>query len=99
MSERFNNDQLEFASEVFKAISHPIRLRILNILVEEDLINVTSLSESLSLEQPLISHHLGILKRAFIVKSKKEGREVNYFLELKQIKEIMDCVETCFTQH
>lgn len=99
MSERFNEDQLEIASGVFKAIAHPIRLRILNVLVENESLNMSSISDILSLDQPLVSHHLGILKNASVVKSIRDGRAVSYSLGMKQIKEILDCVETCFDEH
>ncbi len=95
MSERFNEEELEYASDVFKSIAHPIRLRILNLLVEEKVLNVSTVSEILGLDQPLVSHHLGILKRSGIVEAKRQGREISYNLALPELSDMLDCIDLC----
>jgi ArsR family transcriptional regulator, virulence genes transcriptional regulator len=57
---------LEKIAVVYKAISHPMRLAILENFNSNGNKNLTvkSIYEKLGIEQPVASHHLGILKRA-----------------------------------
>jgi DNA-binding transcriptional ArsR family regulator len=51
----------EINSQVLKAISHPVRLRILEILIYNEY-GVNDLSNALDLPQTISSHHLAVLK-------------------------------------
>ena len=53
-----------------KAAADPLRWRILNALAEEELC-VCHLSEDLGVPQPLVSHHLRVLRDAGLVESEK----------------------------
>lgn len=46
---------------------------------------VNDIEANFSLTQPTISHHLKVLKRAGIIQSKKQGREIYYFLNKKYL--------------
>lgn len=63
---------MEKMIEIFKALSDPIRLRILHLLTKGELC-VCDLIEILELPQSTISRHLAILKNTKIVSSRKEG--------------------------
>lgn len=63
----------------FKAVADPNRVKIMLLLCGKEL-SVTELCRHFRMKQPSISHHLGILKNARIVESRKEGREVYYKL-------------------
>ncbi|HZK44466.1 MAG TPA: metalloregulator ArsR/SmtB family transcription factor [Syntrophomonadaceae bacterium] len=58
----------------FKAIGEPTRLKILRLLVEEDLC-VCDIEEVLQMSQPRISQHLKVLKQAGLVGDRKEGQK------------------------
>ena len=62
---------------IFKAMGDKTRLRILELLKQEELC-VSDICERFAVTQPSISHHLDILKRAGLVASDKRGREVYY---------------------
>ncbi|MBI4349394.1 MAG: winged helix-turn-helix transcriptional regulator [Elusimicrobia bacterium] len=63
----------------FKAVADPSRVRMMLLLCGKEL-TVTELCRHFKMRQPSVSHHLGILKNAKIVESRKEGREVYYRL-------------------
>jgi ArsR family transcriptional regulator len=64
---------------LFKALSDPTRLRIVNLLDAQSLC-VRDLQEVLGLSQPLVSHHLAILRAANLVRTQRQGARVCYSL-------------------
>jgi ArsR family transcriptional regulator len=68
---------LESLDQVFKALADPTRIRILGLLTAGE-ICVCHIHESLRLPQPLVSRHLAYLRRAGLVKTRKEGLWVHY---------------------
>jgi len=64
---------------LFKALSDPSRLRILNLLLEEPLC-VCELEAILELPQSLLSRHLAYLRGAGLVVDKRQGPRVQYSL-------------------
>lgn len=63
--------------QIFQALSDRTRLRILELLKQEE-ICVSDICKHFNMTQPSISHHLDMLKRAGLVTSEKRGREVYY---------------------
>ncbi len=63
--------------QAFFAMGDPTRLKILELLKNEELC-VSDICSRFSITQPSVSHHLDILKRAGLVTSDKRGREVYY---------------------
>lgn len=68
---------VETASRALKAISHPLRLKILCILKENEL-SVQDIVKYVGTSQSNISQHLGILKDKGILASRKEANRVFY---------------------
>ena len=63
----------------FKAIGHPVRLRILSLLARRsEPLCVCHIEERFSLAQPTISHHLRVLRKAGLVSAKRKGTWVYY---------------------
>ena len=62
---------------VFKALSDPTRLRLLNLLSEGE-VCVCFLCDVLKLVQPKVSRHLAYLKRAGLVIARREGKWMHY---------------------
>lgn len=80
---------LNLKSELFKALGHPIRIKIIELLKEGELC-VCIINEKLEQSQPNISQHLSKLKKADLVKSRKEGLQVYYSLKDDEIIEILE---------
>ncbi|MEA3450761.1 MAG: metalloregulator ArsR/SmtB family transcription factor [Bacteroidota bacterium] len=87
-------DQLEKASQMLKAMAHPIRVSIMHIL-ENDKLNVTQIYEKLDLEQSVVSHHLGILRDKGVLNGERDGKKVYYSLKHKLLSSIIGCVSNC----
>lgn len=72
---------------MLKAMAHPERLAIMNLLCmeKEKRLSVKLIYERLGLQQPVVSRHLNILKHAGVIKRQQEGQNVFYspYLENK----------------
>ena len=71
----FNSEKL---AEIFKALSHHVRIKIVKGLIQKNDCNVTEMAEYLNLPQPAVSHHLNILKNAGIIKGIRDGNQICY---------------------
>ena len=82
-------------AEALKSISHPERIAIVNLICgyKEKRMTVKSIYESLELEQPIVSRHLGILKRSGVLERKTEG--LNTFYCLCENNEIAEQIYKC----
>lgn len=78
-----------FKAELFKALSHPTRLRILDALRDGEL-TVGDLQERLSAEQSTVSQHLAALRSKDLVKSRREGTSVWYAVSDPEIWQLLD---------
>jgi len=74
-------------SKQFKAFGDPTRLKILALLTKGEL-TVNQITSEIGLSQPTISRHLGILREAGVVTDRRDGQQVFYSL---QKKEVSDC--------
>ncbi|MCX7656317.1 MAG: metalloregulator ArsR/SmtB family transcription factor [Treponemataceae bacterium] len=68
-------------SEIFKVLSDPGRLRILNALMVHKQLCVCDLAALLEVSQSALSHQLAILRRARLVRPAREGKVVYYQLD------------------
>jgi DNA-binding transcriptional ArsR family regulator len=82
-------------TEIFQALAHPVRLRIIELL-EDNEVSVTGLQDQLELPQAHISHQLAILRRAGLVTSRRLHTAVIYRLADKRILSAMSAI-TQFT--
>jgi ArsR family transcriptional regulator len=83
---------------MFRAFSDPTRLRILHLLGEGGSC-VGHLVEILAVPQPTASRHLSYLRRAGLVRARKNGRRCFYSLAgatTKFHRKLLDCLGTCF---
>jgi DNA-binding transcriptional ArsR family regulator len=69
----------EVKAELFKALGHPARIRVLEVLSEGEH-SVSDLQPLVGIESSHLSQQLGILRRAGLVSSRKEGASVIYSL-------------------
>ncbi|MCX6258313.1 MAG: metalloregulator ArsR/SmtB family transcription factor [Bacteroidia bacterium] len=85
-------EQLEHASNMLKAIAHPVRIAILSHLEDGKKLTVTQIYELLNIEQSTTSHHLGILKDKGVLLSQREGKNTYYYLKHSSLFSIINCV-------
>ena len=75
-------------AKIFKVFSDPNRLRIIELIAEEEL-NVSEIVRRLNMKQSTVSQHLRILKDCGIVTTRRNGKEVYYKIKSERIKEIL----------
>ncbi|GAB6034613.1 ArsR/SmtB family transcription factor [Galenea microaerophila] len=69
---------LEQHAQIFKALSEPVRLRIVCLLLQRPSLCVCDLVTTLELGQSLVSRHLTTLRHAQIVEAERQGPWMNY---------------------
>ncbi len=84
-----------FKAEFFKALAHPVRIRILEILVVGTR-NVQDLQEVLDLDQPIVSQQLAVLRAKNIVTTTKVGTTVRYALVDPLVRDLLDVARRIF---
>jgi ArsR family transcriptional regulator len=67
-------------AELFRAFSDPSRVRILSGIVEQEL-NISTLAELIGVTNSAVSHHLRGLRQMRLVKSRRDGKEVYYYID------------------
>ena len=77
--------------DVFGAISHPARRRMLDLLVEVDR-SVNTIAGHFQMSRPAVSQHLRILLRAGLVTEQRHGRERRYRLVPKRLGPVRDWI-------
>ena len=92
------DDLQAFKAGFFRALAHPVRIRILERLVKGDR-TVQELQEALRLDQPVVSQQLAVLRSNNIVSSRKEGVSVRYAVRDPLIGELLDTARRIFNNH
>ena len=65
--------KLDELSQLFKCLSDPVRLRVLNLLFHQDDLCVCDIVSTLDLPQSVVSRHLAYLRRHQLVVSERRG--------------------------
>jgi DNA-binding transcriptional ArsR family regulator len=91
----FEINKLENASEMLKAIAHPVRIAIVELLGSDQKKNVTEIYEALKIEQAVASHHLSILKNKGVLISERSGKNCYYYLKHQRLSQIIECINKC----
>ncbi|MFK8057766.1 MAG: ArsR/SmtB family transcription factor [Saprospiraceae bacterium] len=71
-------DKLTLASDILRAITHPLRMQILDCISKKGIATVQEIHTELDIEQSLTSQHLRILRRVDLVSAERDGKFVNY---------------------
>ncbi|MBN1871684.1 MAG: winged helix-turn-helix transcriptional regulator [Candidatus Omnitrophica bacterium] len=82
--------------EIFRALSDDTRQTILELLEEHER-NVNEICEEFeNMTQPTISHHLQILKRCYLVNSRRKGKMTYYSINKKALRDGFEMFITRF---
>ena len=87
-----------FKAQFFRALAHPIRIRILEILGRSDR-TVQELQHALGVPQPIVSQQLAVLRVHGIVTAHKLGPAVRYELRDPLVGELLDVARRIFGNH
>jgi DNA-binding transcriptional ArsR family regulator len=75
-------------AEFFKTLGHPLRIRVLELLAPGEQ-SVSDLLAALDVEQPHLSQQLGVLRRAGLVVTRREGASIVYALADERLVELL----------
>lgn len=88
-------EKIQRIAHILKGIGHEVRLRIIEMLHQEEGRSVQELQKELEIEQSVLSHHLGKMRDMGLLQSEREGRKVLYRLKDPELARIIDCMEKC----
>jgi len=88
----------QFKAEFFKALGHPLRIRILDALRGGE-VGVNELSARLHVEQSNLSQQLAVLRSRNLVVGRKDGNSVFYSVRDPDIFQLLDVARGIFNNH
>ena len=91
---------LKLDARLFKALSEPTRISIINRLAERgEPCTVSQINECCPIDISVVSRHLAFLRDAGIVEAEKKGKEVYYTVKYKDLSKtlraIADAIDNC----
>ncbi len=84
-------EEAEIRSKVIKAMAHPVRLMLTDVLKEGER-PFSDLFDLFNLDKSTVSKHLLVLKEAGIVTSRKAGADMLYRLEVPCVTDFFGCI-------
>lgn len=93
-----NRELQAFKADFFKALAHPMRIRILEVLSEGDR-SVNELQAILGSEGSAVSQQLSVLRSKNVVTGTKDGTSVVYALRDPLISDLLQVAKQIFDNH
>jgi DNA-binding transcriptional ArsR family regulator len=88
-------EKMEKVAFILKTTAHPTRIAIVQLLAAQESLSVTEISDKLSVEQSLLSHHLSGMKLKGILSSTREGKNIYYSLKMREVIDVIQCLAGC----
>jgi ArsR family transcriptional regulator len=82
-------DRLHLASEMLRALAHPLRLQIIDFIDKNEDVNVNKIYNALKLEQSITSQHLRILRLTGLVHTRREGKFIHYSVDYDKVANVV----------
>ena len=82
---------VEHVAEVLKAVGHPIRLRIVEI-IEKGEKCVGDITEALQCKQAITSQHLNLMRDKGILSHRRDGAKMYYKIENLNVIRFLHCI-------
>lgn len=87
-----NNEKLQYSSEILRALAHPLRMKILEFIDQNETINVNKIYNTLKLEQSITSQHLRILRLSGLVITRRDGKFIHYSIDYDKIDNTVNAI-------
>lgn len=88
----------QFKAELFKALGHPVRIRILELLRDGER-TVSELHVALGIDASTVSQQLAVLRSRQLVTGRKEGSSVYYSVTDPLLFSLLDTARAIFNKH
>ena len=86
-------------AEFFRALAHPMRIRLLEVLVLAPERSVQDLQRTIGIDQPIVSQQLAKLRASGIVTAKKQGSSTLYEVADPMIGELLRVAKQILNRH
>ena len=86
-----NDKTAEHAAEVLKAIAHPIRVQIVELLQAGEMC-VGDIVVALGGKQAITSQQLNMMKAKGVLSCRRDGAKVYYRIENRNVIKLLDCI-------
>ena len=90
----FNQERLDNSTDILRALAHPLRIKILSFIDQNDEINVNKIYNTLDLEQSITSQHLSVLRNADVVHTNREGKFVQYSSDYTKVDRAVQAIKS-----
>lgn len=87
--------KLDCMANRLKALAHPIRITIIELLKKNGKMKVGDIQKATKLEQAATSNHLRILKDQQLIASTRDGKNKFYFIREGRLAAIISCIDAC----
>lgn len=87
-----------FKADLFKILSNPVRIQILDTLRQGEN-SVNDIAQYLEIESSSVSQQLAILRRYYLVKSRRQGNYIFYSINESAIFKVLDSAKEVFNNH
>ena len=87
-----------FKADLFRALSNPLRIRILEVLRAEGDLTVGEIQQRVGAEPSNVSQHLGVLRAHGLVTTRREGTSIWYAVAHPQVFALLDAARAIFEQ-
>jgi DNA-binding transcriptional ArsR family regulator len=94
---QINDEKMQIIAQRFKAMSEPIRLKILHLLKDCER-SVGEIAETLDMKPGTASANLNALAKAGLVSSRREGTKIYYRISNKMVIKICDIACDCINK-
>lgn len=98
LGEVMTEKMVNFEAQFFKALSNPMRIRIVDELKGAEL-SVSEISARLNIELPNLSQQLSVLRAKNIVGTRKHGNNIYYSCKDRTIFRLLDVAKEIFHNH
>lgn len=88
-------ENLSQAAECLKTLAHPVRLRMVQMLLQ-DRFTVGELAKECEIQSHMASEHLRLMQHCGLLNRERQGREMYYTIAEPHLANIMECVEARF---
>ena len=86
--------ELKSASNVLRAITHPLRIQILDFISKNEPVNVSVIYKKLKLEQSVTSSHLSILRKDGFLLTARDGKKIYYSVNNERIEHVLNSIRS-----
>jgi DNA-binding transcriptional ArsR family regulator len=85
-----NTEELRKGKMILRAVNHPLRQQMLQLIHGYGKITVTELYVKLRLEQSVASQHLAILRRSGFVNTQRSAKNIFYSVNYNRLKQVQE---------